>query len=201
LYYIINIIIFIIINIFNIIIKKFEKKYYWYWKRTIDLIWRIKLIIIIIIINLGLTSPSRPKKLGAGKGRRTQVAWVWHGADLGPLGLVTLSASRLLGPTFWLKSNGSSIAVRLKTLGSGIYEEPKVFGPSVAGLQLNTLKLGLDKFNIIINIKNIIIIIIKNIIIIIIIIIIMKDIIICIINIIIFIIINIIINKFEKKSY
>jgi hypothetical protein len=53
-------------------------------------------------------------------------------------------------------------------------------------LQPNTLKLGSDKFNIIINIKNIIIIII-----------IMKDIIICIINIIIFIIIN----KFEKKYY
>jgi len=52
-------------------------------------------------------------------------------------------------------------------------------------LQPNTLKLESDKFNIIINIKNIIIIII------------MKDIIICIINIIIFIIIN----KFEKKYY
>jgi hypothetical protein len=35
----------------------------------------IIIIIIIIIINLGLTSPSRFKKLEAGKEHLTQVAW------------------------------------------------------------------------------------------------------------------------------
>jgi hypothetical protein len=38
------------------------------------LILRVKSIIIIIIINLGLTSSSKPKKLGAGKVHPTQVA-------------------------------------------------------------------------------------------------------------------------------
>ena len=39
------------------------------------LILRVKsIIIIIIIINLGLTSSSKPKKLGAGKVHPTQVA-------------------------------------------------------------------------------------------------------------------------------
>jgi hypothetical protein len=39
---IINIIIVIIINIINILINKFEKKYYYYWKKTIDLKGKIK---------------------------------------------------------------------------------------------------------------------------------------------------------------
>jgi len=30
-------------------------------------------------MNLGQASPFRPRKLGAGKGRLTQVAWVWQG--------------------------------------------------------------------------------------------------------------------------
>ena len=47
---IINSIIFIIINIINKIINKFENNYYQYWKTTIDLIWRVKLKIIIIVI-------------------------------------------------------------------------------------------------------------------------------------------------------
>jgi hypothetical protein len=48
-------------------------------KKYINLILRVKsIIIIIIIINLGLTSPSIPKKLRAGKMHLTQVAWEWQ---------------------------------------------------------------------------------------------------------------------------
>jgi hypothetical protein len=48
-------------------------------EKNIDLILRVKsIIIVIIIINLGHASPSRPKKLGAGKGHLTQVAWIWQ---------------------------------------------------------------------------------------------------------------------------
>jgi len=46
---IINIIIVIIINIINIIINKFEKNYY-YWKITINLIWRVKLKIFVVVV-------------------------------------------------------------------------------------------------------------------------------------------------------
>jgi hypothetical protein len=49
-------------------------------EKNIDLILRVKsiiiVIIIIIIINLGHASLSEPKKLGTGKGCLTQVAWV-----------------------------------------------------------------------------------------------------------------------------
>ena len=48
-------------------------------EKNIDLILRVKsIIIVIIIVNLGQASPSRPKKLGAGKGHLTQVAWIWQ---------------------------------------------------------------------------------------------------------------------------
>jgi hypothetical protein len=47
-------------------------------EKNIDLILRVKsiIIVIIIIINLGHASLSEPKKLGTGKGCLTQVAWV-----------------------------------------------------------------------------------------------------------------------------
>jgi len=61
------------INIIKINIITIEK--------NIDLILRVKsiiivIIIIIIIINLGHASLSEPKKLGTGKECLTQVAWV-----------------------------------------------------------------------------------------------------------------------------
>jgi len=47
-------------------------------EKNIDLILRVKsiIIVIIIIINLGHASLSEPKKLGTGKECLTQVAWV-----------------------------------------------------------------------------------------------------------------------------
>jgi len=71
LFWFINIINFII-NIINII--KFETNFITI-KKNIDVIWRIKSIIIIIIVNLGLEGHARPKLLGSNSGQ-TQVPWV-----------------------------------------------------------------------------------------------------------------------------
>ena len=36
-------------------------------------------VVVVIVNNLGLTFPSRPKKLGTRKERLIQAAWVWQG--------------------------------------------------------------------------------------------------------------------------
>jgi len=36
----------------------------------------VVVVVVVVVVNLGFAFSSRPKKLEAGKGRLTQVAWV-----------------------------------------------------------------------------------------------------------------------------
>jgi len=69
---------------------------------------------------LDLTSTSRPKKLGAGKGSQTQVAWEWQGGDPSLLGLTALPGPRHSCQESGSKANGFGIAVKPKAFGSGV---------------------------------------------------------------------------------
>jgi len=194
------------------------------------LISRVKSIIIIIIINLDQASPSRPKKLGFGKGHLTQRAWVWlecrpkylwSCTTLTQDYLVFRHDPRLICSVSRSKTLGSCVRIKF----SWARQDPMFLAPasepkaneSCVSTQFSWVRHQDPKFldhrflNIIIyiiiksiNIKNIIICVINIIIFIIIKSINIKNSIICVINIIMFIIINIInkiINKFEKTYY
>jgi len=150
-------------------------------KKNINLILRVKSI-IIIIINLGLASLPYLRNLRLESYTWSKLFGSGRSADPRFLDLAAPPSPRHLGQASEPMTNGSSVAATTRTWGV----------QSSWTWCCSQTHLNMGKFNIIINIKNIIIFIIINIINI-------KNTIICIINIIILTIINItniLINKF-----
>jgi hypothetical protein len=134
-------------NNYRFVLKGKNKNYYYYYKKNIDLTWRLESI--VIFINLGLTFPSRPKKLGVRKGYMTQVAREWSGVDLKSLGSCIPTWSKTLGSGFrnqgkWVRRPGPTL------MDSTLLLEPRLLrltfksSPNLLYLmlQLDPLKVG-----------------------------------------------------------
>jgi hypothetical protein len=73
-------------------------------EKNIDLILMVKsivVVVVVIVINLGLTSPSRPKKLGVGKVHLIQVAWEWQDHRFKSLGSCSTAWPKILESGVW----------------------------------------------------------------------------------------------------